>query len=130
MIVCDINNKQHEVNSVAELDAVLVQRRHDGANAFWLAHDGKKYPHLALLVNGQLASVHYFPKDRDAGHIPVGNLAHLLDGEMTAFPISQYPADDVFVTNDAVVPVPVAIGVAYEFFQSDARPTGLAWQRL
>src|SRR3954451_17826563 len=99
MRMCDIFNQQTTVTSPAELRAVLTQRREDGANSFWLSHEEKDYPHLALLVKGEVASVTYFPKDRDAGYVPVGNLAGLPTGEMTAFSISRHKADDVFVMN-------------------------------
>ena len=65
---------------------------------------------LALLVRGELASVHYFPEDRDAGYVPVGNLAGLPAGEVTTFSISEHQADDVVVVSDAVVPVSLAAG--------------------
>ncbi|MFL5244889.1 MAG: hypothetical protein ACJ8FY_22535 [Gemmataceae bacterium] len=128
--MCNIFNQQTTVNTPADLRAILTESREDGANSFWLSHEGKNYPHLALLVKGELATVTYFPKDRDAGYVPVGNLAGLPTGEMTAFSVSQYKADDVFVVNDAVLPVSLAVKIAEEFFHSDALPTGLKWLHL
>ena len=130
MTVCDIFNQQTTVNNPTELRAILTQRREDGANSFWLSHDGKDYPHLALLVTGELASVHYFPKDRDAGYVPIGNLARLPSEGTTTFSISRYKADDVLVVNDAVLPVSLAAKIAEEFFHSDALPTGINWLHL
>jgi hypothetical protein len=130
MTVCDIDNNQITVSRLAELDALLMKRRSDGANAFWLAHDGKQYPHLALLVKGELASVHYFPEDSDAGYIPSGNLAQLPVREMSRFSISKHQADDVHVVNDSVLPMSVAVQVAREFFRSDALPTAITWEKL
>jgi hypothetical protein len=128
MLVCDIAHVERRVSSTDELDTLLGQRRGDGANAFWFVHEGKAYPRLALLVRGELASVHYFPADRDAGYVPVGNLAGLPAGAVSRFSIGAHPADDMFVVNDAVVPV--ALRVAHEFFRSDAMPAVISWEKL
>ena len=85
MLVYDIFNQQTTVNSPAELHAILSQRREDGANSYRLSHEGKDYPHLALLVKGKLASVTYFSMDDDAGYVPAGNLAALPIGKLTTF---------------------------------------------
>jgi immunity protein Imm1 of predicted polymorphic toxin system len=130
MVVCDIASNETTVNNLKELDAVLMKRRSDGANAFWLVHDAMPYPRLALLVNGDLGFVNYFPEDRDAGYIPTGNLARLPAQEMSKFPISEYPADDLVLVNDAVLPISVAVQVAHEFFQSDALPKAITWEKL
>ncbi len=130
MLVSDIFNRQTTVNSPAELHAVLSQRREDGANSFRPSHEGKDYPHLALLVKGKLASATYFSKDDDAGYVPAGNLAALPIGKLTTFSISRYRAEDVSVVNDAVLPVSLAVEIAEEFFHSDALPSSLRWAHL
>jgi hypothetical protein len=130
MIVRDICNRQTKVTCRNELDVVLSQRRDDGANAFWLSHDGKEYPSLALLVKDELASATYFPEDRDAGYVPVGNLAGLPVEESTRFSISSFEADDLLVDNDAVLPTTLAMKLADEFFHSDALPPAVEWQQL
>lgn len=130
MMVCDIFNQQTTVTSPAELRAILTQRREDGANSFWLSHEGKDYPHLALLAKGEVAWVTYFPKDRDAGYVPVGNLAGLTPGKLTTFSISRHKADDVCVMNEGVLPISLAVTIAVEFFHTDALPTSINWLHL
>lgn len=130
MLVYDIFNQQTTVNSPAELHAILSQRREDGANSYRLSHEGKDYPHLALLVKGKLASVTYFSMDDDAGYVPAGNLAALPIGKLTTFSISRHGADDVLVMNDAVLPDSLAVEIAEEFFHSDALPSSLSWVHL
>jgi hypothetical protein len=129
MKVIDINGVE-EVNNVDDLHTVLARRCEGGFNSYWLSHGEEEHPTLSLLVKGDLATLSYFPKEFDAGFRSVGALPHLNAGETTTFSISKYPADDVDVLNDAVLPFSVALEAAKDFFNSKDLPQSVEWLRL
>src|SRR4051812_21221957 len=104
MRVVDINGI-HEAGSLHELEAILMRRCESSFNSFWLSHKDE-YPTLSLLVKGDLASLNYIPKEFDAGFYcsSVGKMPDLKEGGTTTFSISKNRADDVVVSNDAVLP--------------------------
>ena len=53
-----------DVTSPADIEAALRKRHGAGRNAFWLFHGSNKSPAISIMVRGDLAYVHYFPKDR------------------------------------------------------------------
>jgi hypothetical protein len=126
MRVVDIRGDEICVDSIQDLESVLQRRGESGANHFWLAHDDKQFPVLSFLVTGDVAALHYIPADREAGWRSVGTRG---DG-LTRFAISQHPADDVFILNEALVPFSAAVEAAKEFLLSDQRPTSVDWFEL
>lgn len=126
MKVHDISGS-YQVDSIHELESVLRRRDENCANAFWLSHDDNPYPVLSLLVKGELATLHYMPKEYEAGCRSVGKMMGVKKGESTRFAISKYRGDDVYVLNEALLPFPVALEVAKEFFLSDKLPQSVEW---
>lgn len=59
----------HEANNITELESVLVKRYNEGSNSLWLSYGSKSHPALALLVRGDVAGIHYFPKDSHPGRV-------------------------------------------------------------
>jgi hypothetical protein len=123
MQVQDIDGT-YEVKSIPELETILRRRDESGANAFWLSPDAGRYPMLSLLVKGDLAALHFLPKEREAGCRSVGKLTN---GETTRFHISKHRADDVHVINDSLIPVSAALVAAQEFFSSNEVPQSVEW---
>ena len=119
----------HEANNIMELEGVLVKRYNEDSNSLWLCHGSKRHPALALLVRGDLAGIHYFPKDSHPGFVPTGNLAGLPRGEQTVFYMGR-SGEEIQVLNDAIVPFAVALAVAKEFFGSEALPKSIRWNEL
>ena len=129
MKVVDINGVSEPTN-IHELEIILIRRCGNGFNAFWLSHEGEEYPMLSLLVNDDLATLNYVPKECDAGFRSVGRMPDLAPGETTTFSISNNRADDVVVLNDAVLPFSVALQAAKEFFFSKDLPKAVEWLEL
>jgi hypothetical protein len=95
----------HEANSVSALEIILAKRYNEDSNSFWLSHGNKRHPALALLVKGNLAGMHYFPKDSHPGFVPTGTLVGLPSGEQTTFYLGKGGAE-IQVVHNAIVPFP------------------------
>jgi hypothetical protein len=118
-----------DVASPLDIEAAL--RKNDGTrrNAFWLSHESNKYPAINILVRGDLAYVHYFPKHRHPGFASIGTVPGLSPGGDTSF----YPSDSnetLEILNDAVVRFEDALRVAQEFAVSPTLPKSIQWLEL
>lgn len=54
---------RYEASSPSELESVLCRKYGRGVNGFWLSHGVDRNPALALLVNGDLATLTCFPRE-------------------------------------------------------------------
>jgi hypothetical protein len=122
-------NAVWDVTIPADIEAALRKRHGAGRNAFWLSHGSKKSPAISIMVKGDLAYVHYFPKDRHPGFASLGMLPGLTSGGDTSF----FPddTDETFeILNYAVVRFADALKVAQEFAISPALPKSIQWSEL
>jgi len=116
----------HSVHSVAELEQLLGTRFKDQENDFLLTADSSDYPRLSILVKGDLAAIHYFPKDGHAGHVALGGKMNLDPKKMTKFYIGHLDAGDtIHVPSRLIVPFSEALKVAKEFFHSQELPRSI-----
>lgn len=129
MKVVDIDSS-FVVGSVEELERVLLRRHGKDANAFWLSHATQEYPKLSILVNADLAAIHYIPAEFQAGFRSVGKTPGLESRGTTVFSISKYSGDNIEEPNESVLPFSVALSVATEFFNRSELPTGVEWEEL
>jgi hypothetical protein len=117
-----------DVNSEPELESFLKRRFGECVNEFWLSH-GNKEPVLAIMVNGQLAVLHYFPKRRHAGFRSLGKIDGLDPQEMSIF-FTQTAQQKLSVLNSAIVPFDTALKIAREFLHAPERPSCVDWLEL
>jgi len=101
----------------------------EGVNEFWISHADDRYPVLAIVVNGDLASLTYFPEEGHPGYKSQGDLEELNDDDDTVFHTST-PQEQLLVANHAVVRVAVAMAAAKEFLKARALPAGVEWFEL
>jgi hypothetical protein len=118
-----------EIIDAHALEAALMRRHGEDANEFWLSHSGQRYPGISLLVKGELAALHYFPREEHPGFRAVGSLAGLNPDGMTTFWMSV-SGDTIDVLNDAVMPFAFALTAAKEFLTSDGLPESVKWFEL
>ncbi|KVK72520.1 hypothetical protein WJ47_10295 [Burkholderia ubonensis] len=110
-----------------EVDAALA-RWSGAANDYWLSHGNAKFPALAVMVNGQLATAHYFPDEHHPGFISLGNVNGLdPDGTSTFFLTNTETTD---VANERVISIEVAWEAAREFAQNWSLPRCIKWFEL
>ena len=129
MKIEDFNNV-HDITSLDELEGVLKTRYENGINQFSLYEDNIKYPWVALMVNGDLAALHYFPHEGHPGFIPLGKNVGLEPGGFTTFYLSNPHREKLWIPNYSVIPYSVALTAAKEFFSSRQLPQSIEWFEL
>jgi hypothetical protein len=117
-----------EVAKPADIEVALGKRHGNGINSFWLTHGGKRYPAINIMVKGDLATVHYLPKHRDAGFVSVGEVAGPRANETTIFFVG--PTEEIWVANYQLVPFSDALKAAQEFAISKTLPKSIQWFEL
>jgi hypothetical protein len=120
---------RHRANNPSELESVLRKTHGPGVNGFWLSHDDDKYPTLALLVNGDLATLSYFPRESHPGFTPAGGIAGLDKSGTTTFSIDTVE-QETEIWNEQVVAFSTALSVAKEFFDWKELPQSIEWTEL
>jgi hypothetical protein len=80
------------------------------------------------MVKGDLAAVHYLPKDQEPGFVSVANVRGPRPDETSIFFIG--PTEKIWVRNDAVVPFSDALKVAQDFSISTTMPNCIQWFEL
>src|SRR5215469_17125394 len=110
-----------DVTTRLEIESALSKRDDAGMNSFWLSHGTEEFPAINIMVNGDLAYVHYFPDDDHPGYGSAGAVPNLSRGGKTnSFMHSSDQPNPI--RNDAVVPFSKALKVAQEFAVSKSLP--------
>jgi hypothetical protein len=119
----------HDATTPTEVEAVLNKRYGAGLNSFWIGHEDGKFPAMNIMVNGDIAYVHYFPKQGHPGLASVGSVPCLRSGEFTEFFPSE-SKESLDIMNEAIVPVSDALKAAQEFAASKTLPKCIQWNSL
>jgi hypothetical protein len=121
--------REHEVNTLGELERVLSQRYGNGMNVFWMSRKKGQRPLLLILVNRALANLHYFPPGDHPGFQSVGNISTLDPGKYTTFFMNSLEERED-IPNNAVILFPDALAAAKEFFARTELPKSVEWFEL
>jgi hypothetical protein len=119
--VCDVLSSQ-------DIEAALSRRHPDGMNSFWLSHGTEEFPYINILANGDLAYVHYFPREGHPGFASVAKGP--VDKPRDTSVFFLYPTEKVWILNGAVVPFSDALKAAQEFAISSTMPKCIRWDSL
>jgi hypothetical protein len=128
MFVQDLDSV-HNVEKPAEIDAALSRRHRAGINSFWLADGAGTFPAINIMVNGDLAYIHYCPKKRHPGYASVGGALGLSPEGDTEF-FHDNTKEAFQIMNDSVVPFSDALKAAQEFAISKSIPRCIQWSEL
>jgi hypothetical protein len=112
------------------LDTALTWRDHLGGGIFWLTSDEQVYPALAMRVSGDLAEVHFFPRDNHPGFRCLGGRGLPERGWTTLVYQGCDPASGEQTPNEFVVPFETALSVAKEFFRTKQMSETVSWFEL
>jgi len=135
MILEDMKGPVQIENDTA-LEAKLNKRYGPGVNAFWLSHESlnenNNSAKLAILVNHELANVHYFPPGKHPGFQSQGSIPDLdVRGFSQFYMYSPEKLQQVEeIPNAYVVPFSDAVKVAKEFLERDELPKSIGWLEL
>src|SRR5262249_30175044 len=91
-----------------------TQRDDCGGGIFWLAPDEERHPALCLRVSGDVADVHYFPRDRHPGFRCLGGNGLPKGGLTTLVYRGADPETGEQTPNEFVVPFDTARAIAKE----------------
>jgi hypothetical protein len=89
-----------DLTTPQEIEAALRKRHGAGFNSFWLSHGADKSPAINIMVNGDLAYIHYFPEDHHPGFMSVGGLSELRLGGTTDFFLSLSEKEPLDLLNE------------------------------
>jgi hypothetical protein len=118
-----------DVTNPAEIEKALKTRHRAGRNSFWLSHGNKEFPAINIMVNGELAYIHYLPARRHPGFASIGTVKGLTSGEETVFYMNS-PTEPLGIVNEAVVRFPDALKAAQEFAVSAVMPRCIRWSEF
>jgi hypothetical protein len=127
MIVEDFEGT-HQVNGDAQIETLLATRYGRNMNEFWLYRGTQLHPAMAIMANGDLACVHYFPRDHHPGFQSVGPAPDLNPRGETMF--ASDPDERSSMPNTTVVPFSLALAAAKEFARSPELPRCIEWFEL
>jgi hypothetical protein len=117
------------VDDVEGLEEVLAWRDARGGAFFWLTHD-EQYPSLAIRVSGDLADIHFFPRDGHPGFRCLGGEGMAEGGPTTLVFEGCDPGDGEDTPNEFVVPFETAKSIASEFLRSQRMSGDVSWFEL
>jgi hypothetical protein len=121
-------DSERDVTRPEDITAALSKRDGRGINSFWLSHGAEKFPAINIMVKGELAYVHYFPKHRHPGYASVAKTLGPRPNETSIFFLD--PTEKVWVMNRELIPFSDALKVAQEFAISTAMPKCIRWNSL
>ncbi|MGN1105140.1 MAG: Imm1 family immunity protein [Huintestinicola sp.] len=111
--------------SSEDVDDILKIRFGSGVNEFWISLEGE-YPCLAVMINGDLGSITYFPDDLCAGSQSYGGEKA---GETVTF-YTDTPEEETELDGRYAVSSAVALRAAREFVFTGKRPVCIEWVEL
>jgi len=128
LTISQLDGNKH-ANRIPELEAILQQPQANQLSGFWLAHPEAHHPGIALLVNGDLANLYYFPNEGPPTRVSKGPAPGLDPNGTTLFSHGS-PEQAQQILNTQVIPFSLAVTVAKEFFTSKDLPKSIEWLEL
>jgi hypothetical protein len=118
------------VDDDKSLEGALAWRDDRGGGIFWLTPDEERYPALAIRVSGDVADVHYFPRDGHPGFRCLGGHGLPEGGFATLVYQGCDPGSGEQTPNEFVVPLETARSVAKDFLHSKHMSEAVSWFEL
>jgi hypothetical protein len=103
---------------------VLNFRTKQGVNEFWISTEND-YPAMVLLVNNDLAYIHYFYEEGDPGIQSIGNEKLELENDENSVFYTNSDAEEVSVPNGSILSFSKALNVVKEYFETYDVPKAL-----
>ena len=116
----------NDSTSDEDIEEALAKRYGEGVNEFWLSHAGARFPAMSILAKGDIAALHYFPKEQDAGMTSIGGKLNLEAGGTTMFYINT-TEEEQEIPNGMIVPFSLALKAAKEFSVNKEPPACIEW---
>ncbi len=105
-----------------EIEQIIKKYADNPLDDIWISGENE-YPCLAILVNEELACIHYFASEKEH-YQSVGNEE---SDDTTKF----YAGGEIVeLPSYTVVPLSLAIECAKQFFKSNNRPSRIKWNEI
>jgi hypothetical protein len=118
-----------DVFSNAELREALSIRYDNGVNSFDIVPIGQSAPHLTVIVNQNVGTLHYIESFQKAGFVP-NNPENNLDPNGFTTLYYGMPNSIQETSNPQIVAASDALRAAEEFAATHALPTSIRWTEL
>lgn len=115
-----------DCESLEALNRILAIRNEKNCNEFEV-YGSEKYPYLAILVNDNLACVHFFESEDNCGYYAYCDEKWLAENGYTIFYINATKTE---ISNDLVIPFSLAQVVAHDFFLTSKMSEKMKWFEL
>lgn len=112
------------------LGEVIAWRNSRGGGIFWMAHEGDDYPLLEIRISGDVADVHFFPKEGHPGFRCLGGWGLPVDGSTKLVYQGCDPGDGEEIPNRFIIPLATARRVAREFLARKRMSDAVSWFEL
>lgn len=128
MIIKDYEDSYSATNE-NDIEEIMAHRYKGNVNAFWLSHGANNFPVMLVLVKENVASLHFFTKDRDPGLSSIGHVNGYESGGISIFYMNN-AEEEHEVSNDSIILVNLAICAAKEFQITKSLPKCVEWLEL
>jgi hypothetical protein len=126
-VIGNIGSRTWQVKDIDGLMDVLTWRDSLGGGIFFLAPDDVEYPYLCMRASGDVADVHFFPKEGRCGFRCLGGEGLPEGGLTTLLYEGCDPGSGEETPNEFILPFAIACRVAAEFLSSGRMPEGESW---
>lgn len=120
------------IENMLQFEAVFSLRDENDANSFWIYCEKDRYPAIHMLVRNDLAVLHYYVTEAEAGSRSVGEEIPGVDidpDENSIFYLSSN-GEELEVWNDMVLSFRTAQKAIKEFLESYSKPRLIEWEDL
>lgn len=114
------------ISSLGELVSAFDHRDSHGSTSLWLSSVDAEYPCLAVMITGQLAALHWFPVEGNAGH--QSRCADVVTGDVRF--IENEHGAEMWLPRSAAVGIELALRCVQQFVVDSERPAAISWVEL
>lgn len=116
-------SQEYLVNSLDELEVLLRKRFLEEVNFFILTFKENGFPQLSAFVRGNKCVIYYL--DEEEQYISKGGA-----GEGIEVFVEDIHGTEVFLSKDKVLTIDEFYRIAQSFFETQARPDFIEWEKI
>jgi hypothetical protein len=119
----------YQVDQESDIDIAMARRYGEGFNEFFIYREGPEFPHLAVPVRADVATIFFFPENGHPGFRALRAQDAMGGATDLLFYIGDF-ADSIQSPAEFIVPVTAGVAVAKSFLRTGAMSPILEWLEL